>query len=306
MSVYLGLDGGGTKTASVILNEVGEELGRGRGGPCNIATCSDEQLRESISEARETALNAAGLPPDSRFECACAGVAGFTAKRRRAEFAALVEMVVPAARYRVEPDYVIAYWGATEGEPGIIVSAGTGAVVYGRNAEGGDCRIDGRGFLLGDRGSANYIGRGFLRQLTFRLDRGSALTELDTIVMHEIGAEDADDIVEWTYRDFSAGKVASIAQILSKCANEGNKRARDWFTEAGWALRDNCERARIMLNMAADIPVYLLGGLWQAGDPILSGFRLENRLKRPPVPVINEPLHDAAYGAALLAKQDTG
>ena len=35
MNLFLGLDGGGT-TASVILTETGDELARGRGGPCDI------------------------------------------------------------------------------------------------------------------------------------------------------------------------------------------------------------------------------------------------------------------------------
>src|SRR5690349_3575922 len=153
MRYVLGIDGGGTKTAAVILDEARTERGRGFGGPCNIATCDDATLRASVGDALRGALEGAGLPQEARFASVCAGVAGYTARRRRADFARLLVEIVPAERYRVEPDFVIAYWGATEGEPGIIVSAGTGTAVYGRNAAGEACRVDGRGFLLGDKGS---------------------------------------------------------------------------------------------------------------------------------------------------------
>ena len=39
--LFLGLDGGGTKTAAVIIDSAGIEVGRGLGGPCNIATSDD-------------------------------------------------------------------------------------------------------------------------------------------------------------------------------------------------------------------------------------------------------------------------
>src|SRR5258708_2768069 len=136
MPYFLGLDGGGTKTAAVIIDESGTELGRGIGGPCNIATCDDATLRASVSGALESAVSNAGFTTEIKFESVCAGVAGYTAKSRRAEFLELIKVLTAANSYRLEPDYVTAYWGATEGEPGIIVSAGTGAVIYGRNEEG--------------------------------------------------------------------------------------------------------------------------------------------------------------------------
>src|SRR5579872_4300104 len=110
MRYYLGLDGGGTKTAACLLDEEGTERGRGEGGPCNIATCDDATLRASVGRAASGALAAAGLALDAALGGVCAGVAGYTAKRRRAEFARLLAEAVRAEHCRVEPDFVIAYW----------------------------------------------------------------------------------------------------------------------------------------------------------------------------------------------------
>lgn len=307
MDYFLGLDGGGTKTAAVILSGSGEELGRGRGGPCNIATCSDEQLTASVSEARSTALTAAGLPAETRFIAVCAGVAGYTARRRRAEFTSLLEVLISAERHRVEPDFTIAYWGATEGQPGIIVSAGTGTVVYGSNADGRTCRVDGRGFLLGDRGSAFDLGRKILYNLMEKLDYDLPLEELDVNVLEALGANDADDLIEWTYRDFSPSRIASIAGMIGQFAAAGDTGAIARLRNQGQALRTSLETARWRLNAPEDIPVYLLGSLWAVGEPLLDGFTrggFRSTGSLPPVQILT-PLHDPAYGAALLALRGT-
>jgi N-acetylglucosamine kinase-like BadF-type ATPase len=303
---YLGLDGGGTKAAACILDAEGRERGRGQGGPCNIATCDDATLTASIMGAAAEARAAAGLPPDARFEAVCAGVAGYTAKRRRADFARLLSEACPADRHRVEPDYVIAWWGATAGEPGIIVSAGTGAVVYGRNAAGEEARVDGRGFLLGDRGSGYWIGSFVLRKLMLRLD-GAGPNDFDRRVMAALGVTDADELVEWVYRDMRPGKIAGLAEVVGRLAADGDATASVFLGNAGTALSSSAAVALRRLGMRPDSAgVWLLGGLWNIGARIRTSFeeflprQFENEAFFGP-PNIRAPLHDAAHGAALLA-----
>lgn len=304
MGIYLGLDGGGTKTAACLLDEGRVELGRGLGGPCNIATGSLESLRESIVGATRRALESAGLPPATRFEAVCAGVAGYTAKRRRAEFRRLLAETIPAARHRLEPDFVIAWWGATEGEPGIIVSAGTGAVVYGRNEKGESRREDGRGFLLGDRGSGFYMGRFALKRTLNLLDADRPLMPFHKNILRAVGAEDADDLIEWVYRDFSPARVAGLAAVIGQMAAEGDEQASMLVASAGQSLRISFGKVRRKLNMPESTPAYVLGSLWSIGEPLLGGFhRGFDQAPPPPLIEIRHPSNDAAYGAAFLAMQ---
>lgn len=68
-----------------------------------------------------------------------------------------------ARRIRVIPD-VEAAWHATHADgAGILVLAGTGSIVLGRTARGRWARAGGLGPLLGDEGSAFWIGRAWLR-----------------------------------------------------------------------------------------------------------------------------------------------
>src|SRR5438477_5692079 len=106
MRYYLGIDGGGTKTAAVILDSTGGERGRGLGGPGNLATNDDAALTESLHQAVRSACRAAGIPAGTRFDSVCAGVAGYSAADRHAAYLAILRAEVKADSYRLEPDYV--------------------------------------------------------------------------------------------------------------------------------------------------------------------------------------------------------
>jgi hypothetical protein len=64
-----------------------------------------------------------------------------------------------AGKIRVFSDLRIAWLAAFQNRPGVLVLAGTGSAVYGRDASGGRVRIGGLGPLLGDEGSAFWIGK---------------------------------------------------------------------------------------------------------------------------------------------------
>lgn len=310
--VFLGLDGGGTKTEAVIVDSGGAERGRGLSGPCNIATCDDGALRASVRDAMRAALQEAALPLETRFAAVCAGVAGYVDTRRRADFARLLAEVAPADHHWVEPDFVIAYWGATEGEPGIVVIAGTGAVVYGRNAAGEACRVDGRGFLLGDRGSGFQVGAHMLHRTLTRLDSGERPDDLDRRLLAHIEAEDADGLVEWVYRDFRPVRIAELASVVGSWAGS-DKDARGIVEAAGAGLAQSAIQALQRLHMQpTEAAFYLLGGLWNIHQAVraafqraMVGFARDTWRKRIPAHslALRAPKHDPAYGAALMARQ---
>jgi glucosamine kinase len=71
-----------------------------------------------------------------------------------------------AVRVRVISDAQAAYFGALGDRPGILILAGTGSIAIGRNRSGRWGRAGGLGPLLGDEGSAFWIGREWLRSVS--------------------------------------------------------------------------------------------------------------------------------------------
>jgi len=271
MRYYLGIDGGGTKTAALIADEAGTELGSGEGGPGNIANNEDRVLRKSLRAAVMAALADAGLPDTTRFEAVCAAVAGYSAPQRLEAFNALLRAEIAADRYSVVPDYVAAYWGATHGEPGVVVIAGTGAVAYGRNAEGQERKEDGLGFLLGDRGSGFNLGLRVLRYTLEQMQSGN-VDALSRAVLAHTGARSENEIIQWLYGEFSPPRVASLSPVVGELAENGDEAARWQVGEMARRLRHSVRQVRHALWMPRDVPVYPLGGLWQLGEFFLSEF----------------------------------
>ena len=314
MRYFLGIDGGGTKTAALVTDGNGAALGLGVGGPGNIANNDERTLQASLRAAVGSALDVAGLPDQTRFSAVCAGIAGYSAVQKLEAFRALLEATVMAERYRVEPDYSVAYWGASGGEPGVVVIAGTGAVTYGRNADGQDRKEDGLGFLLGDRGSGFNLGLRVLRY-TLELMQAGTPDTLSGAVLRHTGARSENEIIQWLYGEFSPPRVASLSPVVGALAEEGDEAARWHVSEMARQLRHSVRQVRHALWLPRDVPVYPLGGLWQLGSFFLSEFTEprwsgEGRFALPSESVpggrfeLAEPLGDAVSGAALLARRD--
>jgi N-acetylglucosamine kinase-like BadF-type ATPase len=308
--LWLGIDGGGTKTTAVIVGEDCAELGSGGGGPCNIASCEASVLETSVRTAVDEAKRAAGSGDGCTFRHICAGVAGYTAEDRREPFVQMLAAILGAdpADITLEPDYRIAYWGAAEGEDGIVAIAGTGAIVYGCTSAGLSHREDGRGFLLGDRGSGFDLGRRALRHTLARLEKGHADRLTDAIVA-QTGANTPNRIIQWLYGGFRPARVAALAPAVGKLADDGDEAAVDLVVEMAHLLRHSVRvTAEHLAMMPARVPVYPLGGLWRIGRLLLSEFAApaarpgheDERLLDPYT--ISEPRRTPASGAAALAR----
>ncbi|MHA7653651.1 BadF/BadG/BcrA/BcrD ATPase family protein [Mycobacterium sp. ML4] len=86
---------------------------------------------------------------------------------------------LPAHRVTVTSDAVIAHAGALNGEPGIVLIAGTGVVALTIEADGSLRTADGWGPWLGDEGGGAWIGAAGLRAAVRAVDgRGPATTLL--------------------------------------------------------------------------------------------------------------------------------
>lgn len=308
-TTFLGIDGGGSKTAVTILASDQRIIGSGIGGPGNIAVNSDEVLSASIRNA----IVATGMAGATRYRSVCAGMAGYTAELRRAEFERLLRSQISAERYRIEPDYVIAYWGATHGEPGVVAVAGTGAVAFGRNSLGETYRADGLGYLLGDRGSGFELGIYSLRYALETIQNGTS-DSLTAAIVDFTGAPSTTAIIQWLYGSFSPSKVASLATVVGELAEAGDGAARNLVAEMAMRLRNTVREVRSRLGMPRDVAVYPIGGLWKLGSFLNAEFEnptwkgangvqfSDQSTSGGPFRVV-APKSDPAYGAALLAME---
>jgi glucosamine kinase len=156
--IYLGFDGGGTKTECVAVDSSGKALGRGAAGPSNALRVTYESAITELKLAGAGAVHAANAD-HGVVRGVCAGLAGAGSAGVSARIAQSLAKVWPQANVRVITDADAALLAAASTGPAVVVIAGTGSIAIGRNAKGEVARAGGYGPWIGDPGSAYDMGR---------------------------------------------------------------------------------------------------------------------------------------------------
>ena len=176
----LGFDGGGSKTDCVVLDDQGKVMGRGAAGPSNpLRTGFDAAFRE-LAQAAAQGLAGAQLRP-GQIHSVCAGLAGAGQRSVVRKTMLFLAHEFPEAFAHVTTDGDVALEAAVGIGPGVVLIAGTGSSVLGRNAGGDTARAGGFGRAIGDEGSAYEMGRRAVASMVRARDqmaRGALLAEM--------------------------------------------------------------------------------------------------------------------------------
>ena len=149
-----------------------------------------------------------------------AGV-GLAGLRREAQAAELTETLTRQAGcpVHVTGDADTAQAGAFLGGPGVVVIAGTGSMAFGRDGER-HARAGGHGFLLGDEGSAYWIGRAAARA-ALRWQDGTGGSELIHRLVLETTGTDLDDlVVDVCSHPAERSRLTALAPVLTALAGQ--------------------------------------------------------------------------------------
>lgn len=157
MRYVLGFDGGGTKTECVLMDETGVVLARSRSGPSNAVNVGTQASAAALAEAGNKALQSAAKQ-STDVAYILAGISGAGEPAVRTEIQEHLKPSFPKASIIITSDLVLSL-AATGEIPSLVVIAGTGSAVLGRTSPLKPARAGGFGPIIGDRGSANDIGR---------------------------------------------------------------------------------------------------------------------------------------------------
>ncbi|PWK15625.1 N-acetylglucosamine kinase [Tumebacillus permanentifrigoris] len=289
MQVYIGIDGGGTKTRTVVFTEQGTQLHDLTTAGCNINhhgwSGAEASLRELFDQLRAT------LPPTAQVAAICLGLAGIDREPERLRMEFWVANQWPEAAVRVVHDALIALAAGTEQREGIVLIAGTGSVAYGRNAAGVEARVGGWGYLLGDEGSGYDIGRRALTAVLRQNDGRDPQTALTELVLNSYGLREPTELIPLVYGEAaSREQVARAAHLVFEAAASGDAVALSLLAYAAGELAAHVVALLQKMNFTAQrIPVVLAGGLFFAESPLRGLLatalpdHIELRLGQPPV-----------------------
>ena len=292
MPVFLGLDCGGSSTRAVAVDSQGTRIFAGQAGAGNLANTPQDQLRRNLRMATQNC-------PIPDFVCGC--FAGLMDDEGRRQAKQLLKEIFPNAAVRAEPDFV-ATLKACEGTD-ICVIAGTGSLVCSSNA-GMPVKSGGRGYLLGDEGSAYRFGRDALNSYLDAPEKASE--KLTTEIENLFGTREPSQVIVRLYRSRTpAGLLAKLVKPLAADAKAGIPYALQSMEDNLLALSRVVKgHVDMYFPGAGSVTMTLAGGLWKSSGMFKQSFALQlsrtmadlelqiDTIKRPPV-----------EGAVELAKE---
>ena len=300
MAIYLGIDGGGSKTSCLIGDET-SVLGTGTGGASNVVRVGEAQARESLAGAIRQACTVARLNP-SQIGGVCVGLAGAARPEISEVVRRIVAEIVPGS-VEVVGDNVIALQAAFGDGPGVIVIAGTGSIAYGRNREGQTARAGGWGFAISDEGSGHWIGRTAVAAAIGAWDEDPELdVPLIEMLMKSWNLQTIEQLVPAANSAPPPDFAALFPAVLS-LADSGDRIARDVLNQAGTQLANLAEvlLRRLFLHAEA-VPVAMSGGVFGSSALVRQVFYNSLRSAHPDA-VINPNVIEPVRGALELARK---
>jgi N-acetylglucosamine kinase-like BadF-type ATPase len=295
--LVVGMDAGGTKTRAFAVTRAGEIVGRGAGGGANLLSSPDPQ--GSIAAALREAL--AGRIPDA-VVLSCAG--GEREADRAKGRAILAALLGPEVAVEVTHDAKAALYAGNPAGCGVVLISGTGSIAYGRNDQGDEARCGGWGYLVGDEGSAVWIGQEGLRAASYDHDGRGSPTTITRHLFEDAGVTDFNGLLPLLYgRPHPSPAILAATRAVARAFAESD----------GIAVNIVQRGSRLLASMAATVahgllldggPVYLAGGAFENVRPLEKAVRMEllSALPRAAVePLGEEPAMGAARLAATLA-----
>ncbi|MEV4057284.1 BadF/BadG/BcrA/BcrD ATPase family protein [Amycolatopsis sp. NPDC049688] len=307
MSFAIGVDAGGTSTRAALVDAAGAVLGVGRGEGANPNAHPPEVAAGRVAEAITAALGTRDPGAVRACVVGMAGVSKLSDESVGAVFDAAWTRIGLTCAVRTVADAEVAYASATSAPDGTVLVAGTGSIagrIRKRRLAG---TTGGYGWLLGDEGSAFWLGREAVRSTLEALGRGRPLDGLPSAVLAAALGPSALDVRTDAGRLAASRalitaanaeapvRLARFAPLVSAAHDAGEPAAREIVTRAAELLVANALAAR---EPGESTPVVLVGSVLTGTSPV--GALVRRRLADLEVLTSS----DGVLGAAWLAAVD--
>jgi len=284
------VEGGGTKTAWILVERSGDELNildQGTLPSSNFRLATPDRLRGIFSE----------LP--KQIDRAGVFLAGCGTAEDRHSLSNLCAEIWPSAKILTGSDRDSGLAAALGHGDGIVVNAGSGSSVTGRRGD----RIEnagGWGHILGDAGGGYFISIGALRLILREYDLHRGEVQLTAKILQARSLNNLDELVRWA-QTADKMEIATLAPVVFEAAASGDARVMEIIEEGALVLCEYTEAVASRLHLLAP-KVMLLGGLFHRDSIYTHAFRrrLKKNLPDARVATTERP---PELGAAWLAAE---
>jgi len=259
MRYVIGIDAGGTKTVGILADENGQVLSKAISGSANLVMKGELAVEKVLFDVIES------LEAPGPLGALCLGIAGVGQPGSEQVVRDVLRRLGHRQPVRVVNDALVALVAGAPTGVGIVVVAGTGSIAYGVDPSGKSARAGGWGYLLGDEGSAFWLGHYAVRHAIRAADgRGEPTTLYDRICEH-LEVSQPNELVDWFYdQELSRNRVADLASLVEEASVEGDEVAENLLDQAAKHLARAARAVASQLTFPDGYRIVLSGGAFKA------------------------------------------
>lgn len=299
--LYLGVDGGGTKTTVALMNERGKVIATGEDGPSNPLRVGVETAVANIAAAINKACDEGSLSRDD-IVAATLGLAGVRRRDMRERVRESFATRFRLSKIEVTTDADIALYGTTLGTAGLVVIAGTGSICLGINEKGEKFIAGGWGPIAGDEGGGRGIAGEALHAVAKASDGRGPKTKLSERAAEYFRASNVENLIGAIYAPkMDNSRIAGFARLVVETALDGDKIAREIIADAGRELGTAAVAVLKKLGLQKQkVPIGCVGGVFNA-RLLLTKPMNEIIANKAPKAYLTDPQMPPSHAAALMA-----
>lgn len=263
MKYYLGVDGGGSKTYTLIADESGRIVGKGNSGNGNHQV-DYEAAKRNIRESVEMALQEANVV-HSDIQFAYFGLAGAD---READYEILRPMIAELgfAKHEVNCDTAIALRAGTDQPYGVVLICGAGTNSAGVNSRNEFYQCGGFSYAFGDFGGGSDLGIEAFRSVIRAWDGRERPTILTNLLLQDQGYDSVESMFN-DYLNHDKTPPLRTVKLLFQAAEQGDEVALTILRVQGEELGKSARAVIQRLRMEADkFDVVLAGSVLTRGE----------------------------------------
>lgn len=293
--IYLGVDGGGTKTAFLL--DVDGKRFESKQITIHPKQVTKQQFFEIMKLGVGDVCRKAGIDPEEILYTFVAAPGYGQYPDTEAYIDEGIREAIGSDRFTVANDCVNGWAGSLNAKPGINLVLGTGQIGYGVDEEGNSMRSGGWGPLLGDEASGYYIGLKLLNHFTKMSDGRSDKTIIYDIIREKLDLKEDMEIIDKAEK-MKRDEIASLSRIFTEALDKEDPYCKDLLEEISKEAADVIDSIIKGLNFKEEVKVSYSGGVFNLEDRLIKKIeeKSKNKIK------IEKPYTDPSEGALILAK----
>lgn len=311
--IFLGVDGGGSKTVALIADERGKILGEGHAGPSNYQMVGMEFALGEISRAVEEAFKKGGVSLEE-IQRAVFGLSGADLPENFRELEEGLQRTFPGLPFLLVNDTWIALRGGSKKGWGVCLVCGTGANACARYPTGEWLTLPGLGYESGLGGGGLDMVRDVLHY-AFRSHYGlGEKTPLEEEILKATGASSFEELsfllLKFMVSPASAAlemqRALSVVPAIFRLASSGDRASQEILVKQGRLMGEVMGHLARKIEPEGKVEVVLSGSIFKGENPLLlDSFNLSLHRVAPLAEVVFPGL-PPVFGALLMAMEEEG